>query len=91
MNGTRWSGRPRKVSVVCCERLGGGHPQVQEPRQRQVHVGDLVEVEPVVEAPQRLELVRLERQRRAGAQLGPLLPIEASGTRPTPRRSRAAR
>ena len=47
------------------ERLGGRDPQVQQPRQRQVDVGDLVEVEPVVEAAERRRgPAAAERQRR---------------------------
>ncbi len=52
--------------------LGCRHVHRQQPRQRQVDVLHLGDVEPVVERAQLGDLARLERHRRVGAQRRPL-------------------
>ena len=41
--GTRGVAEPRNVAVACVQLLRGADVEVQQPRQRQVDVGDLVE------------------------------------------------
>ena len=52
------------------------HVQVQQAGQRQVDGGDLVEVDALVDATQRIEIVLAERQWSRGAQIGPLITPE---------------
>jgi hypothetical protein len=75
-------GTAEEVVRGAVQRLGGRDPEVQQPRQRQVDVGDLVEVEPVVERPHPLDLVGLEGHRRRGPEPGPRGPVERAVARP---------
>ncbi len=54
--------------------------EVQQPGQRQVDGRDLVEVDALVDAAQRVEIVLVQRQRGCGAQLGPLVATEREVT-----------
>ena len=51
-------------------------PQVQQPRERQVDVFDLAQLERLVQAPQRLDVGLGERERRRRAERTPLRAVE---------------
>ena len=61
--------------------------QAEQPRQREVDVGDLVEIEPLVDAADLLEVLRTEIQRRVGTQLRPVTTVEDQFLSPHGRRS----
>ena len=67
------------------QRLGRGHPEVQQARQRQVDVGDLVERQPVVERPHALELVEPATTSASPPAGRPTPPGRRCGTPPRPR------
>ena len=50
--------------------------EAEQPRQRQIDLGDLVEVEPFVDAAQLGEVVIVQLERRARPQRRPLRPLE---------------
>ena len=58
------------------EVLARRHVEVQQPGKRQVDVGDLVERQALVDAPQRVEVLLVERERRRRPQRGPRRAIE---------------
>ena len=68
------------------EVLLGRHVEVQQAREREVDLGDLVERHPVVDAPQVFEVVLAQRQGRGGSQDRPLLPAEGQVPRDGHRR-----
>ena len=67
---------PRNVDRHLVQVLRRGDVQVEQPGERQVDGGDLVEVDALVDAAERLEVVLAERQRGGGAQRSPLVAVE---------------
>ena len=56
--------------------LGGADVQVEQPAQRQVDGDDLVDVDPLVDALQRVEILLTERERCRRSQVGPFVAVE---------------
>ena len=74
--GTRGAIDPRNVDDTRLQVLGGADVQVEQPAQRQVDGDDLVEVDPLVDALQRVEVLLPERERCRRPQVGPLVAVE---------------
>ena len=68
--------RPEEGRRHALQVLGGADVQVEQPAQRQVDGDDLVDVDPLVDALQRVEVLLTERERRRRSQVGPLVAIE---------------
>ena len=72
MKGTLPSLRPRNFEDDGIELLGGGHVQIEQARQRQIDLLDLLDRQFLDEAGELLELALLQGHRRVGAQPRPL-------------------
>ena len=79
--GTFGANVPRNVDGHLVQVLGRAHVEVEQPGQRQVDVGHLVEADAVVDAAERLEVGLPQRHRRGGSQLPPLLTGEGEVAR----------
>src|SRR5690606_9772770 len=69
-------GPPEELAQHAAALLGSGEMEVEEPRQRQVDVGDFGQIDGVVHAAELFQLVRGESQGRVLAERAPLLPAQ---------------
>ena len=76
MYGTFGVDVPEELPRHLVQLLRRRHVQVQQPGERQVDGGNLVELDALVDAAQRVEILRAQRQRGRGAEVCPLVAPE---------------
>ena len=74
--GTRGRDRPEKGRRHTLQVLRRAHVQVEQPAQREVDGDDLVDLDPFVDALERIEILLAEGERGGCSQIGPLVAIE---------------